>query len=344
MQNEAKLKLLLDYSLGELKDLAVEKGQKPYRGDQLYRWLNAGVLFDKMSNLPDGFISELKTEYTEGYAEVKNRQVSNDGTIKYLFGMQDGVMVESVLMHQSYGNTLCISTQAGCRMGCAFCASGALGLDRSLTSGEILSQVVGVKADGQTVNNIVLMGMGEPFDNYDHVLKFLRQVNSEKGLNIGIRSISVSTCGLVPEIIRFSEEGLAVTLAISLHAPNDEIRKRIMPAAKRYTITEVIDSAKYYFNKTGRRVIIEYVLIDGLNNLPVHAAELAKRLKGLNCHINLIPYNDAASDFKKPSDKAVQAFAAELKKHGAFATVRKTSGDDIDGACGQLRLKEKRTR
>ncbi len=344
MQNETKLKLLLDESLGELKALAEEKGQKPYRGDQLYRWLNAGVPFEKMSNLPDAFIDALKQEYTEGYAEIKNRQVSKDGTIKYLFGMKDGVLVESVLMHQTYGNTLCISTQAGCRMGCAFCASGKLGLERNLTSGEILSQVVGVKADGQAVNNIVLMGMGEPFDNYDNVIKFLRQANSEKGLNIGIRSISVSTCGLVPEIIRFSEEGLAVTLAISLHAPNDEIRRRIMPAAKRYTIGEVIDSAKYYFNKTGRRVIIEYVLIDGVNNLPEHAAELAKRLNGLNCHINLIPYNDAASDFKKPSDEAVKAFVAELKKHGAFATVRKTSGDDIDGACGQLRLKETRTR
>jgi len=342
MQNkETSLKNLLDYNLEELQEIVATYGQKSYRAPQLYKWLNDGKPYNQMSNLPNDFLSKLGDDYAEGYAEIKQKQVSKDGTIKYLFETFGGSLVESVLMTQTYGNTLCISTQAGCRMGCAFCASGVNGLERNLSAGEILSQVVGAKADGQAVNNIVLMGMGEPFDNYDSVVDFLRRANHDKGLNIGIRSISVSTCGLVPKIIEFSHEGLAVTLAISLHAPNDEIRQQIMPTAKKYTIGEIIDSAKYYFNKTGRRVIIEYILLDGINASTSNAVELAKRLKGLNCHINLIPYNDTAKVFKKPSNETVDHFLSTLKKNGMTATIRKTSGDDIDGACGQLRLRNK---
>jgi len=341
MQDEKKLKSLLDLSLDELRELILELGEKKFRADQLYKWLNAGKSFDRMSNLSKDFLSKLKADYFEGYAKIAEKQVSKDGTIKYLFLMRDGTGVESVLMKQAYGNTLCISTQAGCRMGCGFCASGACGLERNLSAGEILSQVIGVNEDGEKVGNIVLMGMGEPFDNYDNVIKFIKLVNHQEGLNIGYRSISLSTCGIVPKIIEFSKEGLPVTLAISLHAPNDEIRKSIMPISKKYTIYEVVDSAKYYFNKTGRRVIIEYVLIDGINSSVENAKELAKLLKGFNCHVNLIPYNSISEKFRKPSDTVVKDFLNVLEKNRISATRRKTSGDDIEGACGQLRLKNR---
>ncbi|MEX1306899.1 MAG: 23S rRNA (adenine(2503)-C(2))-methyltransferase RlmN [Eubacteriales bacterium] len=330
---------LIDFSLEELTALVIDMGEKRFRAEQLYLWLNKGVPFSRMSNLPDAFLARISEQYKEGYAEILSKQVSKDGTTKYLLGLTDGLSVEAVLMKQSYGNTLCISTQVGCRMGCAFCASGALGLQRNLTAGEILSQVLAAKTDENAVNNLVLMGMGEPFDNYDHVVKFIRLVNHPKGLNIGMRSISLSTCGLVPGIIAFADEGLPVTLAISLHAPNDDIRKQIMPIADRYMMGEVLDAAKYYFNKTGRRVIIEYVLLAGINDSTANAEELATRLKGFNCHVNLIPYNAVADDFKAPTPATVDAFLHILTKNRIGATVRKTSGDDIDGACGQLRLK-----
>ncbi len=336
---QSQKKPLLDLSLEALTDLVIELGEKKFRAEQLYLWLNRGVSFSSMSNLPEAFLAHLSEEYTEGYAEILNKQISKDGTTKYLLTFGDGVSAEAVLMKQSYGNTLCISTQAGCRMGCAFCASGACGLQRNLSAGEILAEVLAAKTDGNAVNNLVLMGMGEPFDNYDNVVKFIRLVNHPKGLNIGMRSISLSTCGLVPSIIAFADEGLPVTLAISLHAPNDGVRKQIMPIANKYTMGEVLDAAKYYFNKTGRRVIIEYVLLDGINASPADAAELAGRLKGLNSHVNLIPYNAVGGAFKAPDKAAVDAFRQILERHKVGATVRKTSGDDIDGACGQLRLK-----
>jgi 23S rRNA (adenine2503-C2)-methyltransferase len=338
MQDEKKLNNLLDYSLEELKEIVKDLGEKEYRADQLYKWLNAGVPFEKTSNLSKSFLSDLRENYSEGYAILKRKQVSKDGTVKYLFGMQDDIDVESVLMKQSYGNTLCVSTQAGCKMRCNFCVSGMFGLERNLTAGEILAQVIGANSDGIKVNNIVLMGMGEPFDNYDNVIKFLKLVNDERGLNIGWRSISLSTCGVVPKIIEFSKENLPITLAVSLHAPNDEIRKKIMPIANKYTINEVIDSAKYYFNKTGRRVIIEYVLLEGVNASKENAKELSKLLSGLNCHVNLIPFNSGSGEFKKPSFDVVKGFLSELEKNRISATIRKTSGDDIDGACGQLKL------
>ena len=330
---------LIDLTIEELTEAVLAMGEKKFRAEQLYLWLNKGVPFSGMGNLPKAFLASVAEKYQEGYAEILDKQVSKDGTTKYLLGFSDGISVEAVLMKQSYGNTLCISTQAGCRMGCAFCASGALGLQRDLTAGEILAQVLAAKTDGHDVNNLVLMGMGEPFDNYDNVVKFIRLVNHPKGLNIGMRSISLSTCGLVPGIIAFAEEGLPATLAISLHAPNDEIRKQIMPIANKYTMGEVLDAAKYYFNKTGRRVIIEYILIEGINASKANAEELASRLRGFNCHVNLIPYNAVGSAFKAPSKEIVQAFRMTLEQNKVGATVRKTSGDDIDGACGQLRLK-----
>lgn len=336
---QSKKSKLLDFSLEEITEIVLEFGEKKFRAEQLYLWLNRGVPFLGMRNLPGAFLARLSEAYTEGYAEIIEKQVASDGTAKYLLSFSDGVSVEAVLMKQVYGNTLCISTQAGCRMGCAFCASGADGLTRHLTAGEILAEVLAVKADGEAVNNLVLMGMGEPFDNYANVVKFLRLVNHPKGLNIGMRSISLSTCGLVPGIIAFADEGLPVTLAVSLHAPNDAIRKTIMPIARRYTMGEVLDAAKYYFNKTGRRVIIEYVLLAGVNAGTANAEELAARLKGLNCHVNLIPYNAAGSEFKAPDKAGVEAFRQTLLKNKVGVTVRKTSGDEIDGACGQLRLK-----
>lgn len=342
MQNEKELKSLIDFSLEELKEIVENIGEKSYRAEQLYKWLNSGVSFEKMSNISKDFIAKLSDEYCEGYAKISRKQVSKDGTIKYLFSLKDKTNVESVLMKQNYGNTLCVSTQAGCKMGCKFCVSGMFGLEKNLSAGEILAQVIGSNADGEKVNNIVLMGMGEPFDNYDNVIKFIRLVNFEKGLNIGYRSISVSTCGVVPKIIEFSSEKLPITLAISLHAPNDEIRKTIMPIANKYTIHEIIDSAKYYFNKTGRRVIIEYVLLDGVNASKENAIELSKLLKGLNCHVNLIPFNSGSGEFKKPSKQTVKDFLHTLDRNRTSATIRKTSGDDIDGACGQLKLKTKK--
>jgi 23S rRNA (adenine2503-C2)-methyltransferase len=336
MQDKTKLNLL-DYNILELTDICTDMGQKSFRAKQLYKWLNAGTRFEKMSNMPKAFLSMLSESYHEGFLDIKDKQVSKDGTQKYLFALNEGSTVESVLMKQSYGNTLCVSTQVGCKMKCDFCVSGMFGFERNLSSGEILAQVIAANNDGNPVKNIVLMGMGEPFDNYDHVVKFLRLVSHKDGLNSSLRNISLSTCGIVPKIIAFSEEKLPCTLAISLHAPNDDIRRKIMPIAKTYSIHEVIDSAKFYFNKTGRRVIIEYVMLDGINNSYENALELSKLLRGFNCHVNLISFNSGNGEYKKPSKNSVNAFLNTLEKNRISATIRKTSGDDIDGACGQLR-------
>ena len=274
-------------------------GQPAFRAKQVFAWLHQGVPFDGMSNLPKALRETLKEKCLDNPVQViETIQSKLDGTIKLLYRLHDGHIIEGVLMRYKYGNTLCVSTQVGCRMGCKFCASTLDGCARSLTAGEILGQIVAAngvlasKEEGGKVGNIVLMGSGEPFDNYDNVVRFLRILRMEGGLCIGMRSVSLSTCGLVPNMRRFAEENLPVTLSLSLHAPNDEIRQQTMPVAKVYKMDEVLDACRYYIEKTGRRVIFEYAMVHGVNAGPEHAAELAGKLRGMQCHVNLIPLNE----------------------------------------------------
>lgn len=340
-------KRLLDYSIEELKTELADMGESAFRAGQIMKWLTLGVPFADMTNLSKELREKLAETYTEGYAKTLEVLESADGTKKFLFEMQDDATVESVFMQKDYGNTVCVSTQVGCRMGCTFCASGADGLRRNLSAGEILSQVVAVNAL-RKVNNIVLMGMGEPLDNYDNVVKFIRLVNAKEGLNIGQRGISLSTCGIVDKIYALADEGLSVTLSISLHAATDEKRQEIMPTARKYKIGDILAAAHAYFQKTGRRVIIEYVVLGGFNDTPADAAALKLLLQGesrrsrerrpsggggMNCHINLIPVNGREGERQKNA----YVFLGLLEKEGLSATVRKSMGGDIEGACGQLR-------
>ena len=320
-------------------------GQPAFRAKQVFAWLHQGVPFEKMSNLPKALRETLAENCLDNPVQVIETIKSKlDGTIKLLYKLHDGHIIEGVLMRYKYGNTLCVSTQVGCRMGCKFCASTLDGCARSLTPGEILGQIIaanGVLAaqeEGQKVGNIVLMGSGEPFDNYDNVVKFLRILRMEGGLCIGMRSVSLSTCGLVPNMRRFAEENLPVTLSLSLHAPNDEIRQQTMPVAKVYKMDEVLDACRYYIKKTGRRVIFEYALVHGVNAGPEHAAELAGRLRGMQCHVNLIPLNEVKErGLKGVNEREVDTFKKELEKRNISVTRRREMGDDIEGACGQLR-------
>ena len=338
--------LLTDLSFEELEDLILNLGEPKFRAKQLWEWLIKGVDFPQMSNMPKGFLDKLSREYiaqgVEIYGEYKSQK---DGTVKYLYKLCDGNIIEGVLMKYKYGNTLCVSTQVGCRMNCAFCASGLDGLIRNLTAGEILGQVIAVNAINATdsergVTNIVLMGSGEPLDNYDNVCKFLTLVSYEKGLNISKRNISLSTCGLCDKIRQLADDGFTPTMTISLHAPNDAMRKEIMPIAKRYSISDIIGAVKYYFDKTGRRIIFEYSMIAGKNDSEDCARQLASVVKGLACHINLIPLNYVKERGLDGSNKKnIYRFMAVLEKQGVSVTVRRSMGSDIDGACGQLRRK-----
>jgi 23S rRNA (adenine2503-C2)-methyltransferase len=300
-----------------------------------------------MTNISKALRQKLEEHYPFTVPKVVRKQESRvDGTIKYLWQLADGHCVETVLMRYRYGNTVCISTEVGCRMGCAFCASTLEGRVRNLTPGEILGQVVCANRHiqagdpGRRVHNIVLMGSGEPLDNYDNVVKFLRLVNDPKGLNISLRNISLSTCGLVRRMYDFAGEGLPVTLSLSLHAPNDEIRRQIMPVANAYSYEEVLTACKYYNEQTGRRVIFEYALIKNLNSEVRHAEELARRLRGMRCHVNLIPLNDVKERrLEAPDRRTVEAFLKRLELKHISATVRREMGADIEGACGQLRRK-----
>lgn len=334
--------MLADLSLDELIAYVKDLGLPNYRGKQIFDGIYSGKSLQEISNLPKNLQSVLEKDYPK-YKLVK-KLVSKDETIKYLFGLEDGNVVECVLMTYKYGKTLCLSTQVGCRMGCKFCASGLNGLVRSLSAGEILGQVllvnrdIGGSARDRKITNLVLMGSGEPLDNYQNVTKFLRLVSSADGLNISERNISLSTCGLVPNIYKLADDGFSITLTISLHAPNDEIRRQTMPIANRYTIDEIIDSCKYYFDKTGRRIVFEYTLIKGVNDFLDNAKELVSRLKGLTCHVNVIPLNEVKErGLKTVTRAAAYKFAQDLEKLGQSATVRRTMGDDISGACGQLR-------
>ncbi len=329
--------------LDELKAYLTAMGEKPFRADQLFAWLHQGARFDQMLNLPATLREKLKADAIDQPVTVLEKQVSAlDGTQKMLFALPGGDCVEGVLMRYHHGSTLCISTQVGCKMGCRFCASTLDGCVRNLTAAEMLGQVQCANAAlaGERVHNIVLMGSGEPLDNYDNTVRFLRLVSHEKGLNIGLRHISLSTCGLVPQMRRFALEGLPVTLSLSLHAPNDDIRQRVMPIAQRYSIDETLDACKYYIDKTGRRVVIEYALMDGINASTACAQQLAARLRGMQCHVNVIPLNTVKErDLYGVSETQVREFLKTLEALHISATRRREMGDDIEGACGQLRKK-----
>ena len=311
-----------------------------FRIKQLFTWLHRGATFAQMTNLPKTLREQLAERYIDQPVAILEKRVSQlDGTVKMLYALPDGNCIEGVLMHYHHGYTLCVSTQVGCRMGCVFCASTLNGCVRNLSPAELLGQVHCANtliSDGH-VGNIVLMGSGEPLDNYDNVCRFLRLVSHPEGLGIGISHISLSTCGLVPQMKRFAEEGLPVTLSLSLHAPNDAIRRRLMPVANAYKMEDVLEACRYYIDKTGRRVIFEYALNE-INSKPEHAAELASRLRGMQCHVNVIPLNAVEEKALRGADEAaISRFMQELEKRHISVTRRREMGDDIEGACGQLR-------
>ena len=334
---------LKSMTLPELTAVIKELRQPAFRGKQVYSWLHKGVRsYDEMTNLPKGLRDTLAERYPICPPEVARKQVSQkDGTIKYLWRLSDGNCVETVLMRYHYGNTVCISTEVGCRMGCAFCASTLGGLVRRLEPFEMLDQVLFTQVDsGLPVSHIVLMGIGEPLDNFDNVMRFLELVNSPDGMNISMRHISLSTCGLVPKIDELAKRKLQLTLSVSLHAPNDEIRNQIMPVNRAYPSEELLAACRRYYEATSRRISFEYAMIDGVNDSEADARELLRRMKGLPAHFNLIPLNYVEESPLKPSSReAVARFQKILEDGGIPATVRRTLGGDIDASCGQLRRK-----
>jgi 23S rRNA (adenine2503-C2)-methyltransferase len=323
-----------------------DMGEKSFRAKQIFEWLHArGVeSFDEMTNISKQLRDKLAEVFYISNLKIVEKLVSQeDSTVKYLFDIGDNTIIESVFMSYSYGNAVCVSSQAGCRMGCSFCASTVDGLERNLLAGEIAGQIYNIQRDtGKRISNIVVMGSGEPLDNYNNVLDFLNIINSDKGLGIGMRHITLSTCGLVDKIYELMELKLQITLAISLHAPNDDIRRNIMPIAKRYSIDEVITAAKKYADFTKRRVTYEYSLISGVNDSRENAMELASRLKGSMCHINLIPVNDVRENsYVRSSEDSIRLFASVLEENGVETTIRRKLGSDINAACGQLRKRYK---
>ena len=334
---------LKNLTLPELAETIKALGQPPFRAKQVYSWLHKGVRsYEEMTNLPKNLRDRLGENYPIQAPTVVRRQESRkDGTIKYLWQLSDGNCVETVLMRYHYGNTVCISTEVGCRMGCAFCASTLGGLVRRLEPFEMLDQVLFTQVDsGLPISHIVLMGIGEPLDNFDNVMRFLELVNSAEGMNIYMRHISLSTCGLVPKIDELAKRNLQLTLSVSLHAPNDGIRDTIMPVNKLYPSQELIDACRRYYEATSRRISFEYAMIGGINDSRENAKELIRRMKGLPCHFNLIPLNHVEESPLKPSTReAVAAFQKTLEDGGIPATVRRTLGGDIDASCGQLRRK-----
>lgn len=328
-------------TLEEISQALQEKGEPAFRGKQVFTWLHRGAAsFDEMTNLSKALREKLKEDFFLTVPRVARKQVSSlDGTIKYLWELSDGNCIESVLMQYHHGNTVCISSQVGCRMGCAFCASTIAGKVRNLTPSEMIDQVLFTQKDsGLPVSNIVLMGIGEPLDNLDHVLRFLELVNHPDGMNIGMRHISLSTCGIIPGIDRLSDLGLQLTLSVSLHAPDSETRSKIMPVNRAYDVDQLFDACHRYFKKTGRRISFEYAMIDDVNDHDWQADLIAKRIHGMPGHVNLIPLNDVVESPLKPSHR-IAAFQKRLESHGITATVRRSLGGDIDASCGQLRRK-----
>lgn len=332
------------YDEREMEELALSLGEKAFRGRQLFQWVHDKrvLSFDDMSNLSSRFREQLKERVTISGVTQVDKQVSGKGdTAKYLFALPDGNVIESVWMTYRHGNSVCISSQVGCRMGCTFCASTLTGLTRNLTAGEMLSQVYEIQREtGARVSNVIVMGMGEPLDNYENLLRFIRLLSHEKGIGISQRNITVSTCGLVDRIRDLMKEKLQITLAVSLHAPNDEIRRRTMPVANRYDMDALLQACREYFQHTGRRITFEYSMIRGVNDRTEHARELAERLRGMNCHVNLIPLNEVKErECLRSRPEDVERFKLVLEQYQRNVTIRREMGSDIDAACGQLRKK-----
>lgn len=333
---------LKSMSLEELQIFMGSIGEAKFRAKQIFEWLHkkqAGD-FEEMTNISKNLREKLSNEAKISYVKILEKHVSKqDNTTKYLFALENDNIIESVLMRYNYGNAVCISTQVGCRMGCTFCASTLDGVERNLTAGEMLSQIYEIQKDtGERVSSVVLMGSGEPLDNYDNVLKFIRLLNDKDGINIGQRHITLSTCGLIEKMYNLADEGLQITLAVSLHAPNDEIRNKIMPISKKNNMERLLEACKYYSDTTKRRITFEYAMINGVNDSIDCARELSEKLRNMLCHVNLIPVNDVKErNYKKSSGETVEKFAEFLNSKGIETTVRRKLGSDINAACGQLR-------
>ena len=339
------MKALLDCTLKEIEKIIIDFEEQKFRAKQIFTALYQGKNFSEMTTLSASLKSKLVSEYVAQPCSILDKKISSDGTVKFLMKLEDNNIIESVLMKYKYGYTVCVSSQVGCRMGCKFCASTLNGLIRNLTAGEIIGQVVQINrflegglGEKRKITNIVLMGSGEPLDNYDNVKKFIKLISDKDTLNISERNISLSTCGIVPNIFKLADDGLKITLTISLHASNDKDRRESMPIANKYSITRIIEACKYYFGKTGRRIVFEYVLLKGINNSKENAIELRHILRGLPCHINVICLNAVTErTLEGTTREEALKFVEELKKLGLSSTLRRTMGQDIDGACGQLR-------
>ncbi|MEK5270322.1 23S rRNA (adenine(2503)-C(2))-methyltransferase RlmN [Aeribacillus sp. FSL K6-8394] len=339
------------YSLkySDLKEWLEQQGEKSFRAAQIFDWLykKRVASFDKMTNLPKSLKEALAEHFDLTTLKTIVKQTSKDGTMKFLFELHDGYSIETVLMRHNYGNSVCVTTQVGCRIGCTFCASTLGGLKRNLSAGEIVAQVIKVQQIldeiGERVSHVVIMGIGEPFDNYEEMMSFLKIINDEKGLNIGARHITVSTSGIIPKIYQFADENLQINLAISLHAPNTELRTKLMPINKAFKLPDLMKAVKYYIDKTGRRISFEYGLFGGVNDQVEHALELAELIKDLKCHVNLIPVNYVPErNYVRTSKNQIFRFERTLKEQGINVTIRREHGHDIDAACGQLRAKERK--
>ncbi|PRS31545.1 23S rRNA (adenine(2503)-C(2))-methyltransferase RlmN [Bacillus pumilus] len=339
---------IYSFELHEMKEWLKEQEEKPFRAAQIFEWLyeKRVTSFDEMSNLSKDLREKLKDQFTITTLKTVIKQTSQDGTIKFLFELHDGYTIETVLMRHEYGNSVCVTTQVGCRIGCTFCASTLGGLKRNLEAGEIVAQVLKVQQaldeTDERVSSVVIMGIGEPFDNFEEMLAFLKIINHDHGLNIGARHITVSTSGIIPKIYQFADEQMQINFAVSLHAPNTEIRSRLMPINKAYKLPKLMEAIEYYIQKTGRRVSFEYGLFGGVNDQVHHAEELADLLKGIKCHVNLIPVNYVPErDYVRTPREQIFLFEKTLKERGVNVTIRREQGHDIDAACGQLRAKER---
>lgn len=329
--------------MDELENWMKAEGQPAFRAKQVFQWLHEKYVAsaEEMTNLPKDLRTKLSESGIVTIKEELRQKSASDGTVKFLYRLQDDQMIETVFMRHDYGNSVCISSQAGCRMGCRFCASTIGGLVRNLTASEMLEQIyASIRAMGERISHVVVMGTGEPLDNYENLIRFLRLLTDEKGYNLSARNITVSSCGIVPRIYDLANENLPITFALSLHAPTDEERKELMPVAHRYTLAETLDACRAYFDRTGRRVTFEYSLVKGKNDSREQAMKLAKLLAGMNCHVNLIPINPVEErEYEKSDQDSIAKFKLTLEKNHINATIRKSMGSDIDAACGQLRRK-----
>ncbi|MCK5731540.1 MAG: 23S rRNA (adenine(2503)-C(2))-methyltransferase RlmN [Tenericutes bacterium] len=341
------MKNFYGFTIEELKEYLVEIGQKPYNADQLFKWVYEQKVFDfnMMTNISKSLKAELEANISLDDLEIHTVLESTDGTVKYFFKLADGSLIETVVMTNDYGKSICITSQVGCNIGCSFCASGLLKKKRDLEVFELVSQITTAENHLKSkIANVVVMGIGEPFDNYDNVIDFIKVINYKHGLQIGARHISVSTCGIVPRIYDYANEEIKTNLAISLHAPNDRLRTRIMKINRSFPLKEVIQASKDYFDKTKRRITFEYILLKGVNDEIKHANELSDLIRGINAYVNIIPYNSVNEfDYKKSDERSASIFYTQLIKRGINATLRREQGSDIDAACGQLRYKNEKS-